>query len=63
VGYEGPPDPTKQANGHAFSLLTASSAKVAGHPDADRLIADISTIIRGQFWEVQYGAVAELTRD
>ena len=59
VGYDGPSDATKQAYGHAFVLLAASSAKVAGHPDADRLIADISTIIRERFWEERFGAVAE----
>ena len=64
VGYDGPSDATKQAYGHAFVLLAASSAKVAGHPDADRLIADISTVIKEKFWEEQFGAVAEeFTRD
>jgi len=64
VGYDGPSDATKQAYGHAFVLLAASSAKVAGHPDANRLIADISTVIREKFWEEQFGAVAEgFTRD
>ena len=32
---------------------------MARHPDADRLLADISTIIRERFWEEQFGAVAE----
>jgi sulfoquinovose isomerase len=59
VGYDPPFDSTKQAYGHAFVLLAASSAKVAGHPDADRLLADISTIIRERFWEEKFGAVAE----
>jgi sulfoquinovose isomerase len=59
VGYDGPLDPIKQAYGHAFVLLAASSAKVAGRPGADRLPTDISTIIRERFWEEQYGAVAE----
>jgi mannose/cellobiose epimerase-like protein (N-acyl-D-glucosamine 2-epimerase family) len=59
VGYEGPIDGVKQAYGHAFVLLAASSAKVAGHPDADRLLADISTVIQERFWEDRYGAVAE----
>lgn len=40
VGYDGPSDATKQAYGPAFVLLAASSAKVAGHPDADRLITE-----------------------
>jgi sulfoquinovose isomerase len=59
VGYDGPTDATKQAYGHAFVLLAASSAKVAGHPDADRLLADVSTVIKERFWEEQFGAVAE----
>jgi len=64
VGYDGPSDDTKQAYGHAFVLLAASSAKVAGHPDADRLLADISTVITERFWEEAHGAVAEeFTRD
>ena len=37
VGYYGLSDPTKQAY-HAFVLLAASNAKVAGHPPADRLL-------------------------
>ena len=59
VGYDGPTDDTKQAYGHAFVLLAASSAKVAGHPDADRLLADISEVLMTRFWEEQHGAVAE----
>jgi sulfoquinovose isomerase len=42
----------------AVVLLAASSAKVAAHPGADRLLTDISTITRERFWEVQYRAVA-----
>ncbi|WP_378947025.1 AGE family epimerase/isomerase [Mesorhizobium sp. ANAO-SY3R2] len=64
VGYEGPTNDTKQAYGHAFVLLAASSAKVAGHPDADRLLTDISTVLSEKFWEDAHGAVAEeFTRD
>jgi sulfoquinovose isomerase len=59
VGYEGPTDDIKQAYGHAFVLLAASSAKIAGHPDADRLLDDISTVIRERFWEDRHGASAE----
>ena len=58
VGYEAPTDTTKQAYGHAFVLLAASSAKVAGHPDADRLLTDISTVLAERFWEEAHGAVA-----
>jgi mannose/cellobiose epimerase-like protein (N-acyl-D-glucosamine 2-epimerase family) len=50
VGDDGPGEDSKQAYGHAFVLLAASSAKVAGHPDADRLLTDISTVLLERFW-------------
>jgi mannose/cellobiose epimerase-like protein (N-acyl-D-glucosamine 2-epimerase family) len=56
---DGPKDDTKQAYGHAFVLLAASSAKVVEHPLADRLLADITQILEERFWEEQHGAVAE----
>ena len=64
MGNDGPVDDSKQAYGHAFVLLAASSAKAAGHPDADRLLADVTEVLNTRFWEEQYGAVAEeFTRD
>jgi sulfoquinovose isomerase len=64
VGYGAPTDDTKQAYGHAHVLLAAASAKVAGHPDADRLLADVTQVILDHFWEQEHGAVAEeFTRD
>lgn len=64
VGYNELTDSTKQAYGHAFVLLAASSAKAAGHPDAQQLLDDVSTIIRERFWEEHFGAAAEeFTRD
>ncbi len=59
VGEDGPSDPRKQAYGHAFVLLAASSAKVVGHPDADRLLADVTEVLRTRFWEEKSGASAE----
>jgi mannose/cellobiose epimerase-like protein (N-acyl-D-glucosamine 2-epimerase family) len=59
VGKGSPGDDRKQAYGHAFVLLAASSAKVAGHPDADRLLADVSEIIRTRFWDAKAGATRE----
>jgi mannose/cellobiose epimerase-like protein (N-acyl-D-glucosamine 2-epimerase family) len=59
IGDDGPSDPLKQAYGHAFVLLAASSAKLVGHPDADRLLADVSEVLRNRFWEKAHGAVAE----
>ncbi|GHA34389.1 mannose-6-phosphate isomerase [Devosia pacifica] len=55
----GPRDDSKQAYGHAFVLLAGSSAKLAGHPLADRLIADVSEVIDKRFWEEEHGAISE----
>ncbi len=52
-------DGSKQAYGHAFVLLAASGAKVAGHPLADRILSDVSGLIGERFWEEQHGAVRE----
>ena len=49
----------KQAYGHAFVLLAASAAKRASHPDADRLLADITDVIKTKFWEPAVGATTE----
>lgn len=54
-----PKDDTKQAYGHAFVLLAASSAKLAGHPLADEILADVSEVIDRRFWEEENGAVSE----
>ena len=59
VGDDGPSDARKQAYGHAFVLLAASSAKVAGHPGADRLLADVTEVLNTRFWEKAHGAAAE----
>lgn len=59
TGYNGPTDSTKQAYGHAFVLLAASSAKVVGHPDADRLLDDAFSVLMEKFWEPEHGAIAE----
>jgi sulfoquinovose isomerase len=56
---DGPKDDTKQAYGHAFVLLAASSAKVVGHPLADRLLEDITAVLEQRFWEERHGAVTE----
>lgn len=41
----------KLAYGHAFVLLAASTAHELGHPDAARLLADISQVIDDHFWD------------
>mgnify|MGYP001766519741 FL=1 len=59
IGADGPVDDTKQAYGHAHVLLAAASAKVVGHPDADRLLTDVATVLEERYWEADHGAVAE----
>ena len=59
VGADGPTDDIKQAYGHAFVLLAAASATAVNHPDAGRLLADITAILDERFWEEDHGAVAE----
>ncbi len=49
----------KQGYGHAFVLLAASSAKLAGHPLADRMIADITEVLNTRFWNARHGAIEE----
>ncbi len=56
---DGVQDASKQAYGHAFVLLAASSAKCAGHPLADKMIADVTEILDAKFWEKAHGAQAE----
>jgi mannose/cellobiose epimerase-like protein (N-acyl-D-glucosamine 2-epimerase family) len=49
----------KQAYGHAFVLLAASSAKLVGHPLALEMLADVTEVINFRYWEEEHGAVAE----
>lgn len=57
-------DGTKMAYGHVFVLLAASSAKMVGHPDADRLLADIDAIIDRHYWDEDAGLLRdEFARD
>lgn len=59
VNDDGPVDANKQGYGHAFVLLAASSAKVVGHPLADKMLADITEVLETRFWEPRHGAIAE----
>lgn len=54
----------KLAYGHVFVLLAASSASMAGHPDADRLLAEIAEVLDTRFWDETAGLYQdEFTRD
>ncbi len=59
LNNDGPVDDNKQAYGHAFVLLAASSAKLVGHPLADSVIADITQILNSRFWDEAVGASRE----
>jgi sulfoquinovose isomerase len=59
VDDRGPVDATKQAYGHAFVLLAASSARIVGHPDADALLADVTEVLHRRFWDDTMGATTE----
>ncbi|WP_347138477.1 AGE family epimerase/isomerase [Paracoccus sp. SSK6] len=57
-------DGTKLAYGHVFVMLAASTAKLAGHPDADRLLGDIAQVLEDRFWDEAAGLFRdEFTRD
>ena len=59
VNAEGPVRADKQAYGHAFVLLAASSALRVGHPRARALLDDVTEVIEARFWEDGPGAMAE----
>ncbi len=52
-------DGRKLGYGHVFVLLAGASAKMAEHPDADRLIEDVSTVLGAHFWEDNHGLFAD----
>ena len=57
-------DDKKLTYGHAFVLLAASSAKTAGHPDADRLLEDVMEVMTSRYFEADRKLYAdEFTRD
>ncbi|MBE3640028.1 AGE family epimerase/isomerase [Mangrovicoccus algicola] len=57
-------DGTKLAYGHMFVLLAAASAGLAGHPQADALLADVAEVLETRFWDAEAGLFRdEFTRD
>ncbi|SDE78704.1 AGE family epimerase/isomerase [Limimaricola pyoseonensis] len=53
------PEPRFTGYGHAFVLLAAASAKLAGHPRAQETLDDVTAILRERFWEEEPGAIRE----
>ena len=57
-------DDRKLAYGHVFVLLAASSAKMAGHRDADTMLSNIGRVLDARFWEEDHGLfMDEWSRD
>lgn len=54
-----PEDGSKLAYGHVFVLLAAASARLAGHAEADPLLADIAEVIEQRFWDEDRGLLRE----
>lgn len=64
VDGSGPVDDRKLAYGHVFVLLAGASARMVGHPQADRLIDDATEVLDRHFWEDGPGLFAdEFNRD
>ena len=59
IAPDGTPDTTKQAYEHAFVVLAASSAAVAGRPGAEDLLADALDVLATRFWREDEGMLAE----
>lgn len=59
VDYEDPVDAAKQAYGHAFVLLAASSALMAERPGAQELFNDIWSVLEEHFWVEEDGLIVE----
>lgn len=48
-------DDRKLAYGHVFVLLASASAKMTGHPDADKLMTDVRNVLEKHFWDEEAG--------
>ncbi|WP_201774440.1 AGE family epimerase/isomerase [Demequina sediminicola] len=59
VGADGPTVTTKQAYGHAFVILAASSALAAGVDGADELLTAALKVSDERFWDEEHGLVVE----
>lgn len=56
---EGGYEPTKQAYAHAFVLLAASSALLAGRPGAEELLKDAEDVYLSKFWDDEEGLAVD----
>ncbi|MBS3942220.1 MAG: AGE family epimerase/isomerase [Actinobacteria bacterium] len=63
VGPDGPTSQTKGAYDHAFVVLAATSAVVAGRPRAETLLAEALDVQDRHFWDEDDGAVVDVYLD
>lgn len=59
VGADGPANATKEAYGHAFVILAASSAKAAGREGANALLVEALDVHTEHFWDADAGMSRE----
>ena len=59
VSADGPVARDKSAYEHAFVLLAATSATVAGRPGASALLDDALDVVLNRFWDDRHGMVVE----
>ncbi len=59
VGSDGPARTDKEAYPHAFVLLAAASASIAGRPGARGLLESAIEVVDRRFWSERDGAVGE----
>ena len=59
VDESGPVSDAKQAYGHAFVVLAASSAAAAGVPGAEELLDEALHVTLARFWDDERGLVVE----
>lgn len=60
VDASGPVDRSKAAYAHAFVVLAAASATVAGRPGARELLTDALAVVEKRFWDETHGMVVDL---
>jgi len=59
VGPAGPVSTAKQAYGHAFVVLAATSATAAGVPGASELLTQALGVVQSRFWDEAEGLVVD----
>lgn len=59
LGPDGPLEDRKTAYEHAFVMLTASSATVAGRPGADGLLEEALAVFDRRFWDDEAGMAVD----